>query len=201
MKKTLALIVAVCAFTLNGYAADTKKNAAPEMDPKQAEMMKAWKEASTPGPEHDLLKSMVGKWKVTTKSWMSEGSKPEETTGTSTFKTILGGRFVQQNFKGKMMGQPYEGTGTLGFNKVTKKYESTWTDNMSTETMILEGTMNASTNTIEESGEFHCPIKKGPQKMRTEFKIIDKNNATFTMYMPDMETGKEFKSMEQVYKR
>jgi hypothetical protein len=29
--------------------------------------------------------------------------------------------------------------------------------------------------------------------MRSEFEIIDKNNATFTMHIPDVVTDKEFK--------
>lgn len=188
------------SFAVAGSAFADAKSAAKDPQ-KEAEMMKAWQEASTPGPEHEMLKSLAGKWKVSTKSWQGEGAKPEETTGTSTFKPILGGRFVQQEFKGKMMGQPYEGTGMMGYNKITKKFESSWYDSMSTASMTLEGTFDPATKTIAESGEFQCPIKKAPQKMRSEFKMIDKNNAVFTMYMPDMMTGKEYKGMEQVYKR
>ena len=188
-----------------GFAASNPVSAAdekaPAMDPKKAEMMKAWHEASTPGAEHAMLKSLVGKWKVTSKSWESEGSKPEETVGTSTFKSIMGGRFVQQDFKGKMMGMPYEGTGMLGFNNITKKFESSWYDSMSTASMNFEGTYDAATKTISEAGEFECPVRKGPQKMRSEFKMVDKDTVQFTMYMPDMITGKEYKGMEQVYKR
>lgn len=171
------------------------------IDPKQAEMMKAWQEAATPGTEHTLLNGLVGDWNVAVKSWQSDGSVPEETVGSSSFKSILGGRFVQQDFKGKMMGLPYDGTGMMGYNNVTKKFESTWQDSMSTASMHLEGRFDPATKVITETGEFQCPIKKVSQKMRSEFKIVDKNNATFTMYMPDMVTGKEFKGMEQVYKR
>ena len=190
--------------TLSTSNLNTKEFATNEkaaMSPKEAEMMKAWQEASTPGAEHTMLKGLIGDWKVATKSWQSEGSAPEETVGSSTFKSILGGRFVQQDFNGKMMGQPYVGTGMMGYNNVTKKFESTWHDSMSTASMRLEGTFDPSTKVISETGEFQCPVKKMTQKMRSEFKFIDKNNATFTMYMPDMETGKEIKGMEQVYKR
>lgn len=171
------------------------------MDPKQAEIMNAWQEASSPGAEHIMLKGLVGEWKVATKSWQSEGSVPEENVGSSTFKSILGGRFIQQDFKGRMMGQPYEGTGMMGYNNVTKKFESTWHDSMSTASMHLEGTFDPSTKMISEAGEFQCPVKKINQKMRSEFKFIDKNNVTFAMYMPDMVSGKEMKGMEQLYKR
>jgi hypothetical protein len=197
MKK---LLLPLSALILIGSASANDHSAAAT-DPKKAEMMKAWQEASTPGPEHAMLKGLVGKWKVTSKSWETEGSKPEETTGMSTFKSILGGRFVQQDYKGKMMGMPYTGTGMLGFNNVTKKFESSWYDSMSTAAMTFEGTFDASTKTLSEAGEYECPIRKGPQKMRSEMKIIDKNNMTFALYMPDMVSGKEYKTMEQAYKR
>ncbi len=173
----------------------------PSADAKKIEMMKAWQDASTPGKEHEILKSLAGKWKVTSKSWETDGSKPEETTGTSTFKSILGGRYVQQDFTGKMGGMKYEGTGMMGYNKVTKKFESSWQDSMSTAMMKFEGSFDPATKMISESGEFDCPVRKGPQKMRSEFKIVDKNHLLFTLYMPDMISGKEYKSMEQNYQR
>jgi hypothetical protein len=200
MKKFLVLAVssvALSSILVKPAFADDKA----DMAAKHAEMAKAWQEAATPGAEHQMLKGLAGKWKVTTKAWHSEGSKPEETTGTSTFKSILGGRFVQQDFKGKMMGQPYEGTGMMGYNNVTKKFESTWYDSMSTATMFMDGTMDSGSKIIAQSGEYINPANKEKQKLRSEFKIIDKNNATFVMYMPDMITGKEYKGMEQVYKR
>ncbi len=197
MKKFLVVMM-TCAIFGSAYA-EEKKN--PEMEAKKAEMMKAWQEASTPGSEHEKLKSLAGKWKVTTKSWETEGAKPVEATGTSTFKPILGGRFVEQDYKGKMMGMPYEGTGMMGYNKVSKKYESSWYDTMSTAAMNFEGTFDEATKTYISSGEYECPIKKKSQKMRSEMKMIDKDTFTFALYMPDMVTDKEFKGMEQQYKR
>lgn len=196
MKKILAL--ALCTLIGSAFAEDKPGVVS---DTKKAEMMQAYKEASTPGAEHDTLKSLVGKWKVTTKSWETEGSKPEETMGTTTFKPILGGRFVQQDFKGKFMGTPYEGTGMMGYNKVSKKFESSWYDSMSTGAMNFEGTFDPNSKTIAQSGEFECPMRKNKQNMRSEMKMVDKDTVTFALYMPDMITGKEYKGMEQQYKR
>lgn len=191
MKKLLLIAL---TFSLNAFA-EANKNAMPP------EMMKAFQEAGTPGPEHKLLNSLVGEWKVTSKSWHGEKSKPTTSTGTATFTALLGGRFVQQNFKGTMGEMPYEGTGMLGYNNTTKKFESSWHDTMSTAVMNFEGTMNEKTKTIVETGEYECPIKKGPQKMRSEMKIISKDKMTFALWMPDMQSGKEFKGLEQTYTR
>jgi hypothetical protein len=197
MKK---LLIFMLSCSLIGTAlADSKST--EEKDPKKAEMMKAWQEAATPGAEHAMLKELVGKWQVTTKSWQSENAKPEVTTGTSTFKPVFGGRFIRQDFKGKMMGMPYEGTGMMGYNKVSKKFESSWYDSMSTAAMNFEGTFDQSSKTFTQSGEFECPMRKTTEKMRSELKMIDKDTVTFALYMPDMESGKEYKGMEQQYKR
>lgn len=180
------------------FAADQR---APKMDVNHAKMMKAFQEASTPGAEHDLLKGLVGKWTVKTKSWESQEAKPQETTGVSIFKSLLGGRFVQQEFKGKMMGESYEGIGMMGYNNITKIFESSWYDSMSTAAMTFKGTFDASSKVLSESGEFQCPLRKSTEKMRSEMKMLDKDNMTFTLFMPDSVSGKEYKSMEQVYKR
>lgn len=193
------LILAISCIAASSVFAAEKEGS--KMDPKMAEMMKSFHEAATPGAEHDLLKGLVGKWKVSTKSWQSEDAKPEETTGTSVFKALLGGRFFQQDYKGKMMGQPYEGIGMMGYNNLTKKFESSWYDTMSTAAMTFEGSFDAKTKTLSESGEFQCPVRKSTQKMRSEMKMLDKDNMTFALFMPDMVTGKEYKGMEQVYKR
>lgn len=185
----IALMSSVAAF-----AAEDTNTMSPEM-------MKAFQEAGTPGPEHAMLNSLAGEWKVTTKSWQSEKANPEVSTGTSTFKPILGGRFVQQDFKGSMNNMPYEGTGVMGFNNITKKFESTWHDSMSTAMMSFEGTMNEKTKVIAETGEFMCPVKKEVQKIRSEMKIISQAKMTFTLWMPDMQNGKEYKGMEQTYTR
>jgi hypothetical protein len=202
MKRILFAIVFAASIG-SSFAEDkgAPAKADPKMDPKMAEMMKAWQEASTPGAAHEVLKGLVGKWKYTSKMWHTPTSAPEESTGTSTMKMIFGGRFLVHETKSKAMGMPFEGIGYTGYNNVTKKYETTWIDSMNTGTMHGTGAFDAATQTLTDSGEFYCPMKKGElQKYRSEWKILDKNNTVYTMYGPD-EKGKEFKGMEMTFKR
>jgi hypothetical protein len=202
----LSLIVAAPAFAdhheghgKGAAKADAKMD--PKMDPKMAEMMKAWKEASTPGAPHDVLKPMAGKWKYVSKFWHTPDGKPEESSGTSTLKMILGGRYLQHETKGKAMGAPFEGLGFTGYNNVSKTYETTWMDNMSTATMHGTGSFDASAKTLTDTGEFACPMKNNKiVKYRAEWKIVDANNMSYSMFTPD-DGGKEFKSMEMLFKR
>ena len=107
MKALLLMLVFVSAQSFAG-------DAPPAQDPKMAEMMKAYEAAAKPGPEHKMLADMAGKYKTTNKFWHAPNTKPEEATGTSTMKMIMGGRWLQQEFKGKVMGKPFEGMGMVG---------------------------------------------------------------------------------------
>ncbi len=167
------------------------------------EAMKKMMEASKPGPEHKMLSDLAGKWTYKSTMWESAEGKPEETSGKSTFKMILGGRILQQEVSGKAMGQPFNGMGFLGYDNLKKEWNSTWMDSMSTAIMNGKGSYDAASKTISETGTFTCPMEEDmTAEYRSEWKMTDKNNMTFTMYAKGMGKQKdEFKMMEMVYKR
>lgn len=167
------------------------------------EMMKKMQEAGTPGEAHKILAEMEGEWTFTSKNWETADSKPEVGSGTSSIKMILGGRFLQQELKSKMMGMDYSGMGFTGYDNLKKEYSVIWLDSMSTGMMIATASYNAKTKTLTEKGEFSCPMTENKKSQyRADWKTIDKNNAIYTMYGkgPTGE-GKEFKMMELTYKR
>jgi hypothetical protein len=179
-------------FSLSSFAEITKEEA-----------MKKMQEAAKPGPEQKMLADTAGKWTYTSKWWESADAKPEESTGKSTFKMILGGRILQQDVSGKAMGQPFQGLGFTAFDNLKKEWNTTWMDSMGTSIMHGKGTYDASTKTMTDTGSFTCPMEEDmTAEYRSEWKMTDKNNMTFTMYGKGMgkQTG-EFKMMEMVYKR
>ncbi|MDZ4676715.1 MAG: DUF1579 domain-containing protein [Oligoflexia bacterium] len=199
MKKNLFLLIMTVAMSVTAVAADTAK--IPN-DPKHQEMMKAWTAYATPGAPHKILADMAGNWKYTSKWWESADGKPQESKGTSSMKMILGGRFLQHDTKGLAMGMPFEGMGLVGYDNIKNKYETIWLDNMGTGVMHGTGDFDAATKTLTDSGEFSCPMKKERKSTyRGEWKVIDKNNMTYTMHGPGMTDNKEFKMMEMTYKR
>lgn len=189
MKKYL--IVFMAFFSLSLMAEEVNKE----------EMMKKWQEFSTPGEPHKFLSSMAGKWKYTSKMWESKDAKAEESSGTATMKMVMGGRFLQQEIKGKAMGQPFEGLGFTGYDNLKKKTVSTWLDSMGTSILTGTGDLNTATKTVSESGQFTCPMEKDQTAdYRSEWVMVDKNTMTFTMY--NKRDGKEeFKAMEMNYQR
>ncbi|HXH75990.1 MAG TPA: DUF1579 domain-containing protein [Bacteriovoracaceae bacterium] len=174
-----------------------------QADPKKAEMMKKHMEYSTPGEEHKILADLAGNWNYTSRWWESPESKPEESKGSSKMKMILSGRFLQQDFKGKAMGQPFEGMGIIGYDKLKKEFNSIWLDSMGTGIMKAAGSYDQGTKTLSEKGQFTCPMNEsGTAEYRAEWKMNDKNNTTYTMYSKGMTgEGPEFKTMEIIYKR
>ena len=167
------------------------------MDPQA--MMEVWKKMATPGEPHKLLAGLAGSWTTTTKEWMEPGKPPTESTGTAEMKMLLGGRFLQQDFTGEMMGQPYTGMGITGYDNLRKKYVSIWLDTMSTGSFVMEGTGSADGKTITLKGQ-HAEPGGGHMTHRAIWKIVDNNTQTFDMYGAH-QGGKEMKEMEITYTR
>lgn len=101
-------------------------------------MVKLWKEVATPGEAHQRLNDWVGSWTTETKMWMSP-ENPTITKGSAEIKWVLGGRFLQQEFTGELMGQPMSGIGYTGYDNYSKKYVGFWVDNTATAVFTMEG--------------------------------------------------------------
>ena len=200
----LLTLLGIAAFVSPAFAEDpsakandTKTQALPPgMD---EAMMAKMKEYGTPNENHQLLQKLVGDWDYTMKWWMAPDGPADESTGTNEIKSILGGRFIEQNVSGTSNGQPFEGRGTMGFDNSKKEYNFVWIDNMGTGMMLSNAAYDPATKTFSEKGSFSCPLK-GETSFRGKTKIIDDDTFTYEMYMNDKD-GKEFKSMEVDYKR
>ena len=200
MKRLILLVPALILVSgLNAFAADKPV----PMDPKMLEMMKKYEAAATPGEPHKVLADIAGNWKTVTQMWESPDSKAKSSKGTSNFKMVLGGRWLQQEFKGNMMGKPYQGMGLIGYDNVKQKYQTNWFDSMSTGSLKSEGDFDVSTKTLKDSGTMSSPVTPSKtQEIRSEWQMVDKKKMIFSMFgKGPVESGPEFKMMEIVYTR
>jgi len=165
----------------------------------KAAMQAAYEQLATPGAAHERLASMAGHWKTRTKTWMEPGKPPMESEGKSELKPILGGRYLQQEFSGNVMGAPFTGIGVTGYDNHGKKYVSTWIDSMSTGIFYFEGTSDDDGRTITQHCRFDDAVR-GPLKWRSVTRIVDDNTHRFEMYLTD-KSDKEEKMMEITYTR
>lgn len=162
-------------------------------------MMEVYKKLAIPGEAHKLLASLAGTWVTRTRSWMGPDQPPTETTGTCEQKVILGGRFLQQEYTGDMMGEPFTGINIMGYDNHTKKYLSVWIDSMSTGMYYFEGTVSADGKTITQDSNYDDPVR-GPMNWRSVTRLADDNTLLYEMYMTP-KGGKEEKVMEMTVTR
>ncbi len=189
---------ALCLLALPALAQDKPKEpAAPAMG---AAEMEAMQKAMTPGEPHKHLARYTGDWTFTSKMWMDPSQPAMESSGTMHGETVLGGRFVQTTWKGNMMGMPFEGRATDGYDNVAKQYVSSWMDNMSTGIVYSTGTCDASGNKCSLKGDMMDPMTGQKSYMRSEVTWTDANTFKNEMYGPGPD-GKEFRWMEMTVKR
>ncbi len=182
---------------------DKKEKPSEEAKPAPGDVdpaMAAWIKAGAPGEMHKLLEPLVGEWTAVSTFVAAPGAPPVESKGTCKRTSILGGRFIQEEFKGDFMGMPMEGLGFYGHDNVKKKYVSAWMDTMTSPIMTSLGTIDDSKKVITFTGDYDDPATGKVKKNRSIFKIESKEKNSWTMFdtTPD---GKEFKTMEIVYTR
>ena len=110
---------------------------------------------------------------------------------------VMDGRFLKQRCKGEMMGKQFEGMGITGYDNTSKKYTSTWLDNMATTLHVMEGTAGDA-KTITQQGEYTCPMR-GRMKLRSVLKIIDDHTHIFEMYGTDENGGQEVNDGDHLF--
>jgi hypothetical protein len=172
-------------------------------DAEMAEVMKKFEEYGTVGEHHKYLEPLVGKWNYTMKWWMSADGPADESTGTSEYKLIFDGRYLQQEVSmPSQEGHPeFKGKGLVGYDNLRKRYESVWFDNMGTGMMVGHGEAEQGGKVIKTSGTSACPMSgQTDKKWRSVLTINGPDKHTFEMFEPGAD-GKEFRVMEIVYTR
>lgn len=126
----------------------------PTAQPEQVEdPMALMERLGRPGEGHKQLERLVGTWNATTRFQMGPDQPPEESAGTETNEWVLDGRWVKTHFKSTFGGEPYEGTGFMGFDNAREKHVLIWVDNMSTSALMHYGTYDEAAGTITYEGK------------------------------------------------
>jgi hypothetical protein len=188
MKKTLIVTASVLAVAGWVWAAQEKGGQEMPPDPK-------------PTKEHEALKDMEGTWDYVMKFTGMDG-KEAVSKGVETC-TPVGGFWMIFDIKtpDMMMGKPWHGHGTFGYDPDKKKYVGTFVNSASAYLHLGEGTIDAAGKVITMTWvgkSEHQPGKVGT--MREVFEKKDKDNAVMTMYGtgPD---GKEIVYFTSTYTR
>ncbi|HET6575142.1 MAG TPA: DUF1579 domain-containing protein [Fimbriiglobus sp.] len=143
-----------------------------------------------PGPEHEVLKKLVGTWDLTMKAGGMESK------GTVKYKMDLGGLWLVSALESDFGGMKFSGRGLDTYDAGRKKYVGVWADSMSTSPMVMEGTYDKAKKSMTMTGD--GPGMDGkPTKWKSVSHMPDDDTIHFSMYMGD---GKE-PAFTIVYKR
>jgi hypothetical protein len=210
-RSSICLTTTLLALALSapGRAQD---NAAPKAEDKpaqgdDAQMMAVMMEMAKPGENHKILAETTGSWTYKVKWWMRPDAPPMESTGTTTTKSVMDGRYFISEHSGKMsmpgpdgkmMEADFQGMGTEGYDNAKKKFVASWIDNMGTSIVTMEGTYDPATKTVTYLGEEE-PVPGVKFNVRQLVKFTDKDHRTLEFY--EVHGGKELKMMEIEYTR
>jgi hypothetical protein len=171
-------------------ATESKHEALPD-----SVMMKNWEQYMTPGKEHQMMASWDGEWSGNVTMWNSPGTAPSTSNMEATNKMVMGGRYQQSNITGTMMGKPFEGMSTMGFDNAKKEFFSTWVDNMGTGVLMTTGKWDDASKSITFTGKSTDPTTLKDYDFKEVVTVPDNDHQLMEMYGPGPD-GKEFKSVE-----
>jgi len=185
--------------------ADAPKIPAPQ-DPGQPGVvpippeLAAAMEFMQPGPEHAWLARKVGAWTAAGKMWSDPDAAPMEFNGTNTYRMILGGRYLVEELKSEMMGQPFEAMGITAFDRQAKKFQIAWLDTMGTAITEGSGTRSADGKVLTITMRMFDPMAGKEITMRGVETTTSDDSFTYEMFGP-APAGGEMKVMQLVYTR
>lgn len=180
-------------------AAAAHRETAPRPSHRAAPVEATVQPAPRPLPQHEVLKEMVGVWDATIRMESGPGQPPRLSRAIETDTMECGGLWLITDIRGEMMGSPFQGRGTYGYDPARGRYIGVWVDSTSTFFWLSEGDYDPRTRTLTMRME--GPGADGRMVgWRTTNRWKDSRTRIFTMYQPDAEGG-EVPAMVITYTR
>ena len=155
--------------------------------------------SNAPGVEQASLAKLAGEYDRVVKFAGQTGAMAAPSAGTSKLSVILGGRFVLEESKDVVFGQPVEGLRIYGYNNATGQYEMARMYTMSTGITMMKGTSSDGGKTIDYAGETGSPAAGG-MTMHARLDRTDEDHFTVTLSTARAD-GKLTPFQETIYTR
>jgi hypothetical protein len=157
-------------------------------------------EASEPAKRREWLKQLVGEWDLQCKMYIQPDQPPAESAGTDSVRA-LGEHWVVAEAKSTMMGAPFNGILSLGYDPQEKRFHGTWIDSMGGHLWVYKGTLNdaGDTLTLETEGPCMQDLSK-TARYKEIIQVTGKDSRTFTSNI-ETEDGKWTKILSIEYRR
>ena len=194
--KSLICIIGILAATL-GPALPVAAQSAAKVE-NQAPMAKALENAMTPGQGHKRLDPLIGTFNVAIKIWVTPEGPPIESTAASVNTWVLGGRFVQMMLNGDAPNAPFNGTGHIAYDNVTKNYQAAWMDSGSTAITLYTGKLDAAGKSALLKGSIPNALTGKPSPVELRM-TIEPDGSHLTQLWGQGKGAKMVKLMELQY--
>jgi hypothetical protein len=147
------------------------------------------------GPMHHFLVQSAGHWREEVKIWAENAKEPSISRWEREGNIVLEGRFLNSMIMGMIGNERYEAQSTLGYDNSSKKFMKTWIDNFGTSILVLEGTLDEKTNSIDFVGTTLDPVTHRSIRVHQIQRNPDPQNQSLEIFVETKE-GKEVKTME-----
>lgn len=190
MPRLLHTVLAAAAFAGLGALAATA-GGPDHAEMSEADMMAAWQAHAKTGEKHELLNSLVGEWDVESTLWMAPGAPPISSKGSASAEWILDGKFIQENYRGDMMGTPFTGMSLMGYDNFKKKYVGIWIDSMNSSLSTQEFLHNPQENMLIGFGHMdEFMTGEHDKTVKYTIQIHSEQRHTFELHDPYLPEGK-----------
>lgn len=132
-----------------------------------------------PTKEHQWLQQLQGQWRTENEMTMMPGQPPVKTTGTETVSTV-GGFWIKDAHKGEMMGQPFEGEMTLGYDRAKEQFVGTWVDSMTGQLWEYEGQLSDDGKQLTLRAEGMCPVRGKMTEFKDTVELLSPDHKVYT---------------------
>jgi hypothetical protein len=177
----------------------------------EADELPAMVRNGLPGPMHDRLNSLLGKWQVEMAIYIAGGS-PErpvisrDLTCRREWIAETGNRYLRDVTEGSVGGNRYYRMGLLGYSTMDKRYEWVTIDALNANMMIYRGRNGDSSEDISMTGEFTDQGVLGERYagktvgMRTVIRIESSERNVVELYVTPPQAH-EFLATRAIYTR
>jgi len=155
-------------------------------------------QGDAPGPVHKQMDVLAGSWDVDVK-YVIAGQAHHGKAKCET-RWVLEGRFLQQEYKSKFMGKPFEVLQILGYDNHKKRTIEIMMDSLGTGVLHNEGSISKDGAVISNEGESLDPATGKNSKLHTVTTILDKDHYTLDWFKPGAD-GKEEKVVSMTHTR
>ena len=205
--KKIILLLSVVAISFPALAQKTKKQVKPKaesMAPQPGkESLKEHleiQEQRQVGPMHQLLIQWNGHWIEQMKVWTEGNNDPKVIVLHRESMIVCEGRFLESKIRGEMYHMPYEANSVIGYDNAKMVFVKTWYDNLGTSILVLEGTYDPKTSSIDFRGNTTDFKTKMPVMIHQKLTFSDPTKQLLEVFVID-KAGKETKTMEIISNR